>query len=538
MADWVATVALGVLLNNLGEVTKDMGRRRALNADTELAAFWAPFLLLVLTIYNQMKRYKEKMEKTCVVRKILHSLQKKFHYMEDNDLWLTHFLGLVVQTGVAVYIFFMAWRGSYLSILTLPKFLAGIIKYGERTWALRSASNEKLRDSMLTPDAGPNYSKFMEELTLKRSKVDVSNTGGSSVRDTTELIQAHYLFTTFERLFVNLILSFQDRDNSQNLFKDMSSENAFKVIEIELGFIFYVLYTEGTITFSRVGSYLRFINLSSTFVVLVFCSFAHEKNHWKKIDLAITFLSLAVAIFLELYAIILLHPKIRKAIAPFQRRKHLRWSNSLAQHSLLSFCLKSMSKVSIKIQKLFGIDKVLEELQHRSMKEFSDDLKKLILNHMEKFQHMSESTRYESELKALCTCRGDRVLKSLEFSHDLIWSVEPKKINCKISRQLSHYTMYLLVMRPFIKGTSKLDEKKACDVLLNVNTVVPPVKVKGDRSKPVLFDACRLASQLRKLSDDKGEKWKLISNVWVEMMAYAASCCSCLSFTLCFPVGT
>ncbi|KAL9385916.1 hypothetical protein Peur_022926 [Populus x canadensis] len=282
----------------------------------------------------------------------------------------------------------------------------------------------------------------------------------------------------------------------------MSSENAFKVIEIELGFIFYVLYTKGTITFSRLGSYLRFINLSSTFVVLVFYSFAHEKNHSKKIDLAITFLSLAVAIFLELYAIILLvssdwtylyltkHPKIRKAIAPFHRRKHLRWSNSLAQHSLLSFCLKSMSKVSIKIQKLFGIDKVLEELQHRSMKEFSDDLKKLILNHMEKFQHMSESTRYESELKALSQ------------------------------------NSWLLTINPFSKGTSKLDEKKACEVLLNVNTVVPPVKVKGDRSKPVLFDACRLASQLRKLSDDKGEKWKLISNVWVEMMAYAASCCS------------
>jgi hypothetical protein len=87
-------------------------------------------------------------------------------------MWMTHFLGLVVQTGVAVYIFFMAWRGSHLSILTLPKFLAGIIKYGERTWALRSASNEKLRDSMLTPDAGPNYSKFMEELTLKRSMRD------------------------------------------------------------------------------------------------------------------------------------------------------------------------------------------------------------------------------------------------------------------------------------------------------------------------------------------------------------------------------
>jgi len=28
-----------------------------------------------------MKRYREKIEKTCVVKKILHSLQKKFHYM-------------------------------------------------------------------------------------------------------------------------------------------------------------------------------------------------------------------------------------------------------------------------------------------------------------------------------------------------------------------------------------------------------------------------------------------------------------------------
>jgi hypothetical protein len=35
----------------------------------------------VLTIYNQMKRYREKMEETRVVEKILRSLQKKFHYV-------------------------------------------------------------------------------------------------------------------------------------------------------------------------------------------------------------------------------------------------------------------------------------------------------------------------------------------------------------------------------------------------------------------------------------------------------------------------
>ena len=35
----------------------------------------------VLVIYNQMRRYREKMEETRVVKKILLSLQKKFHYM-------------------------------------------------------------------------------------------------------------------------------------------------------------------------------------------------------------------------------------------------------------------------------------------------------------------------------------------------------------------------------------------------------------------------------------------------------------------------
>jgi hypothetical protein len=35
----------------------------------------------VLAIYNQIKRYGEKIEDTCVVEKILRSLQKKFHYV-------------------------------------------------------------------------------------------------------------------------------------------------------------------------------------------------------------------------------------------------------------------------------------------------------------------------------------------------------------------------------------------------------------------------------------------------------------------------
>ncbi|KAK7854008.1 hypothetical protein CFP56_033783 [Quercus suber] len=69
----------------------------------------------------------------------------------------------------------------------------------------------------------------------------------------------------------------------------------------------------------------------------------------------------------------------------------------------------------------------------------------------------------------------------------------------------------------------------ACSMLLQVNTEIPPSKVKGDRSKSVLFDACRLAKSLQSLATakewDSAKKWELICHVWVEMLSYAASHC-------------
>jgi hypothetical protein len=59
-------------------------------------------------------------------------------------------------------------------------------------------------------------------------------------------------------------------------------------------------------------------------------------------------------------------------------------------------------------------------------------------------------------------------------------------------------------------------------MILAVNTDVKPVDLKGDRSKSVLFDACILAKELRKL---EGQTWKLMSEVWVELLCYAASHC-------------
>ncbi len=55
-----------------------------------------------------------------------------------------------------------------------------------------------------------------------------------------------------------------------------------------------------------------------------------------------------------------------------------------------------------------------------------------------------------------------------------------------------------------------------------METKFRPAAVKGNKSKSVLFDACMLAQELLKLEINK---WKLMSQVWVELMSYAAINC-------------
>ncbi|KAF2324396.1 hypothetical protein GH714_013584 [Hevea brasiliensis] len=302
MADWVATVVLGAFLNNMGEVyenKREGAKGIDLDADTQLTAFWAPFLLLHLGGPDTTTAY----------------------YPEDNELWLMHFLELGVHAGMALYIFLLPWTGSRFSIFTWPMLLSGMVKYGERTWTLRSASNDQFKNSTLTtPDPVPNYNKFMEEFTLmqcegfylelqevieEQVQVDISSMVDTSIVDIHELLKAHYVFMIIKRLFVGLIFSVQELNNIQLFFKGIYCKNAFKMIVTELGFMYDVLYTKATIINSRKGCCLRFISLTSTCIVLVFLSLSNKHN-CMKVDIAITFLLLVIAIFLDMYSVLLL----------------------------------------------------------------------------------------------------------------------------------------------------------------------------------------------------------------------------------------
>lgn len=102
LADSVATIALGILTNNLGDIYDEGG---VVDLNTKLTAFWAPFLLLHLGGPDTITAYA----------------------LEDNQLWLRHFFGLIVQTVMTIYIFLMAWSGSRLSLLSIPMIVVGSI---------------------------------------------------------------------------------------------------------------------------------------------------------------------------------------------------------------------------------------------------------------------------------------------------------------------------------------------------------------------------------------------------------------------------
>ncbi|GFZ17712.1 transmembrane protein, putative [Actinidia rufa] len=597
LADWVATVSLGVLANNQG----DSNSKDHNSPDSYvIMAFWAPFLLLHLGGPDTITAYS----------------------LEDNELWLRHLLGLVVQVGVALYVSVRALRPADLNFIAIPMFIAGIVKYGERTWILRSASSQHFRKSLLPrPDPGPNYSKFMEEYMLKETEgfelswsvtqapkvVAPDYAAGTNrlIPDAKILNAAHDFFLTFKRLFADLILSFQDLEKSASFFQENSWKDAFEVIGVELGFVYDVLYTKAAVIYSIWGGILRCTSLSSTVIAfMAFC--AIDWHGYSPVDVSITFLLLVGAIGLEIYAILLLlssdwtlfwlikHDNklvylVYTVISSFKciisKKK---WSNCMAQYNLLNSCFKDKkTSTCCDILKWMGMNEILEKWPWETSKNVPSKLKESI------FAQLVEKSKSASDFrvcKQLCSARGDRVLQNWNCLNDLGWSVEvefdhsillwhiatdlcyhsdkdnhPDKDHhsvkdrdldsvfdpCEMSKLLSDYMLYILVKRPNMlpNGIGQIrfqdtcaevlefsqdkncmsDERLACKKLLRVDVKIPPAEVKGDRSKSLLFDACKLAKALQSLQIEREwemqQKWEMICHVWLEILSYAASQC-------------
>ncbi|KAK3416523.1 hypothetical protein EUGRSUZ_H02289 [Eucalyptus grandis] len=480
MADSVAIYALGIITNKLTE-----SNSQSVDADTQLNAFWAPFLLLHLGGPDTITAYA----------------------LEDNELWLRHSLALVTQAGVTFYIFLMAWNGQKISILTIVVILAGLVKYGERVYVLWTASSEQFRDSI--PDPPFNYSKILEQHELMKAEgydfipevIKVHNVIVGNIVDGADLSSQEDSLNQ-EQLYKRkqgelLAARDLDCDTSKSVLEGKDPLSVFKIIEIELGIMYDLLYTKAKAIHTNWGLARRIAGLVSICIVLVLFILIEDQNY-SVADLCLTFILLAVAIFLEIYALVFLLFSDKTAcwlikekkfavlnfinwLQPLTKRR--RWSDHMAQYSLLSFASKEKHLACHRLLEFLHIDEKVEKPLYKHHKKVTKELKERIMSHINDVVKQKKKTMWNpsgpltpKKKESLRTNRGSRVLEkfaglkwSIELEFDqsiLIWhiatelcyaenrdSYNDKEKSIEISECLSRYMLYILVMFPMMLPT-------------------------------------------------------------------------------------
>ncbi|GLT61476.1 hypothetical protein SLA2020_341790 [Shorea laevis] len=294
LADWAANFAVGLISDSQSDQLSSKFPK-----NNDLLAFWAPFLLLHLGGPDTITALA----------------------LEDNELWLRHMLGLISQAVATLYVFAQSLPNG-LWIPTMLMFIAGVIKYAERTRALFLASLDRFRDSLLSePDPGLNYAKLMEEYGSKKEnnlptqiiyipKPDEQTKFANntiSLSDVQVVQKAYSYFKIFRRLVVDLIFSFRERDQSRYFFQQLKPEDALRVIEVELNFIYEVLYTKVQVIQSAIGYIFRALALAAILSsVGVFHYRIKKKGVYHALDVRITYTLLLGAIALDFIALFML----------------------------------------------------------------------------------------------------------------------------------------------------------------------------------------------------------------------------------------
>ena len=440
---------------------------------------------------------------------------------------------------------------------------------------------------------------------------------------------AYYFFKIYKGIIVDLVIGKTEWKESNQYFKMRSSEDALRVISVELNFFYQVLYTKVVVVRSKMGYIFRFVSFSAV-VAAFFVFYSLEKRGLNNVDIKITYTLLFSAVALEVIAFFMLVfsdwtvaalvvegqtlaskatswkaiiQKIRAGVTIIlgkclklrrpnwstkdssnvldkaRRVVFRRWSESVSCYNLIDYCLKESPRVKhnnivldysrffyIKILDVLGLKEFRDKIKYISSEPLSKELWDII------FQEQIKSTLFDEETtetedwknvgKDILSTYVDGVdfdqrLLILHIATEICYNVEDKDYIVNIndvhrreySKILSDYMLYLLIMQPTMMTSisglaqarfrdtcaeakklfsqSKLgpgvEKKLACRRILEMNVELDPVYLKEDNDKSVLFCASILAKELDNKLKEK--KWRLMSQVWVDMLSFGA--CNC-----------
>lgn len=583
LADWVAAATVG-------KISSKQIHGCGLSENADIVILWAPFLLLHLGGPDTISSFS----------------------LQDNELWPRHLCGLVVQDLAAVYVFFKSLPGDKLLLLsTILVIIAGTIRYAERIQALYVASLDGLGDSVFRkPDPGPEYEKVVEiykslkESGMPTQFVMIDHRGSKySPRAPKELeatineeptpravLQTAYqLFKTFKGLIVGYIFTAKERRESRNFFLNQNALHAFRLVEVELSFLYENLHTKTFVLRYKWGWIWRLISYCS--ILSAFASFfIVEKDGYQKSDVIITYLLFFGAVSLDVISLFVLLFSDRTAIAieskwydPILEKmnKRKRWSGKVSQCNLIEFCLHkesdSLNKIAELVRRRGRLDKIrLSFWQHNF--EVDDDLKEFIFEELKRRSLVAKDV--ESALK-ISSHRGSWALSEADIDQNselyssivevsyvesvLLWHIattlchedgtdevltEEDHKKREICKRLSDYMFYLLVLQPnmmsaFSSNWQLMFQDTCAETkrfLRNMKYEKQDVNLKSTCAKILKVDTPVKPSYIKGYSSKSvlfeacslakclgkelgTNKWEIMGGVWVELLSYAANHC-------------
>ncbi|VAH24534.1 unnamed protein product [Triticum turgidum subsp. durum] len=456
-----------------------------------LVAFWAPFLLLHLGGPDNITAYS----------------------LEDNTLWLRHLLNLGLQVLGASYVLYKHYTGTQdmLLLAVILMFVVAVVKYGERTWALKCGTMDSIRGS-LKKKPPPRCQLFYLEYELPQ--------GGSkgSVDEEFLMRHAHSLFQFCKHAIVE---SSEGRDPANPEIKvldHLTHEQWYVVMELELSLLYDILYTKAGVVHTSFGYCVCIASPAAAAAALLFFQFSGKDGN-SRVDVAITYILLGGALLLEIRSLLsalgsswtlpflcatrwnfLKHAflcrgrwdRLRRWIVSLHRlikvmrvsgclRPARRWSGTVGQYNMLHLCSrpsKRSSPLPGRFAMMLGLEEWWNREHYSQTARISEDLKenlRLYIHELVREGHVSTQgivRKKWGEYAIQWKCRklykkltGD--LLGVEFQEGIIiWHIatdlyllDDKHTGMEIMegqamyesvRVLSNYMMFLLVERPYM----------------------------------------------------------------------------------------
>ncbi|KAH7514875.1 hypothetical protein FEM48_Zijuj11G0136800 [Ziziphus jujuba var. spinosa] len=443
IANWIAAVTIGL-------ITKVQAQNGRHGNYQDLYAFWASFLLLHLGGPDTITSFA----------------------LEDNELWLRHLFGLILQVNGAAYCSFLALPYNNLWLPTILVFVVGSVKYAERTMSLYLASMNHFGATVGEPNAEDEGTKFdfnSESNTSNHMKL---------------LMVSYSLLKSFKGIVGGFVLSSKAAESSRKLFLQINKPNVcFKLIEYELSLMYEVLHTKVTVVRSRIGFMFR---LSSFFLIigafLLFCFVVvkdNNKDHeFSGFELSLTYALLIGAIGLDTISGIKLLfsdwiivsnngliKRWRKYIPEFVLKRS-RWCGSVSQYNIIDYCLDERLIWKCKFPDCFRV--MIDGVKFMLFPSSSsvDDMEQLKCFI---FEELTNKPRNDWGLDEIMSSDSDEinfaqmVLQShltteICYHHqtvtELMSYTNERRRERRMSKLISDYIFYLLIMKPEMMGSS------------------------------------------------------------------------------------